>query len=431
MRRQRFLSVSLLGLFAAANAVAGSLAEPVSKVVPHIEDLVSPVTVRLRGLSAVDENIAWASGRDGTVIRTMDAGKTWSVFKVPGAEKLDFRDVEGFSAEEAVVLSIGPGEDSRVYRTSDGGSSWSLALQNTNPKAFFDCMDFHGREGRMLGDPVDGHFQVYQSSDAGRTWALMPDGPPAVRDEAAFAASGTCIFRGKDFTAIATGGAASRIVFSPDRLSGKNRWRGIEVPMATHAPSVGVFSLTEWDRNLMAVGGDFQKPDATGLADGFAASSHVIKFHQQPSAPAHMLPTSEGSKLVPEVRGKSWDTVKFEHFANFGGQPLGYRSGVSCLQRPVICIATGPGGTDVLPEDGRTAETWWEVWQMPAAERDANANGIRPITLDDFGFAPHWRQLSVEGYDSVDSTGRVFWLSGDGGRLGRLVLPEQNAETSK
>ncbi|MFL6373085.1 MAG: oxidoreductase, partial [Pyrinomonadaceae bacterium] len=51
-------------------------------------------TASFRGLAVVNEKIVWASGTGGTVIRTIDGGKTWNVIIVPGAEKLDFRDIE-------------------------------------------------------------------------------------------------------------------------------------------------------------------------------------------------------------------------------------------------------------------------------------------------------------------------------------------------
>jgi photosystem II stability/assembly factor-like uncharacterized protein len=43
-----------------------------------------------RGLSVVDEKVIWASGTEGTVIRTIDGGQHWNVIKVPDADKLDF-----------------------------------------------------------------------------------------------------------------------------------------------------------------------------------------------------------------------------------------------------------------------------------------------------------------------------------------------------
>ncbi len=67
-------------------------------------------TAGFRGLSVVNEKIVWASGTGGTVIRTINGGKSWDVMNVPGAEKLDFRDIEAFDAKTAYILSIGNGE---------------------------------------------------------------------------------------------------------------------------------------------------------------------------------------------------------------------------------------------------------------------------------------------------------------------------------
>src|SRR3546814_12041963 len=54
----------------------------------------SGVDVRLRGISAVDADVAWASGAKGTVLRTLDGGKHWRRIAVPGANDLDFRAIE-------------------------------------------------------------------------------------------------------------------------------------------------------------------------------------------------------------------------------------------------------------------------------------------------------------------------------------------------
>src|SRR5438128_1649897 len=83
-------------------------------------------TAAFRGLSVVNEKIIWASGTGGTVIRTIDGGETWKIIIVPGAETMDFRDIEAFDANTAYILSIGNGESSRIYKTTDGGASWKL-----------------------------------------------------------------------------------------------------------------------------------------------------------------------------------------------------------------------------------------------------------------------------------------------------------------
>ena len=87
-------------------------------------------TARLRGLSAVSDSVAWASGSLGTVLRTTNGGATWQSVGPPGTSALQFRDIEAFDADNAVILSIGNGTDSRVYVTSDGGATWTLVKAN-------------------------------------------------------------------------------------------------------------------------------------------------------------------------------------------------------------------------------------------------------------------------------------------------------------
>src|SRR6266480_1547055 len=89
-----------------------------------------------RGLCAASPKVAWVSGTKGTYGRTTDAGRTWSVGTVPGAEKLDFRDVEAFGETTAYLLSAGPGDASRIYKTADGGKNWVLLFKNPEAGAF-------------------------------------------------------------------------------------------------------------------------------------------------------------------------------------------------------------------------------------------------------------------------------------------------------
>src|SRR5689334_14288061 len=149
-----------------------------------------------RGVCAVGPDVAWVSGTKGTFARTTDGGKTWSVGTVPGADKLDFRDVEAFGADTAYLLSAGPGEDSRVYKTTDGGKTWKLQFKNAEPKAFFDAIAFWDeKHGIALSDPVDGKFLLVATDDGGATWAPLAEKsrPAALPNEGCFAASGTCL----------------------------------------------------------------------------------------------------------------------------------------------------------------------------------------------------------------------------------------------
>ena len=65
----------------------------------------SGVTARLRGVSAVTEQVAWASGENNTILRTADGGATWARVANPAPiDKLDFRDVEAVAPDVAYVL---------------------------------------------------------------------------------------------------------------------------------------------------------------------------------------------------------------------------------------------------------------------------------------------------------------------------------------
>jgi photosystem II stability/assembly factor-like uncharacterized protein len=297
--------------------------------------------VRLRGISAVDANTAWASGQKGTVLRTVDGGVHWQVMHVQGAQALDFRDVEALSAQVAVVLSIGPGDSSRVYRTDDAGQSWTLALQNKDSRGFFDCMVFEGERGWMLGDPVDGRYQLFATDNGGRDWRELANGPPADTDEAAFAASGTCIARLHGALAVASGGTRARIHLLRD---GQQQWQAVDTGMARRKPEAGVFSVVPLNGSWFAVGGDYRGESTPGNA------------------------ASGMGNAVERIIA-----------------PRGYRSGAACVGDKLPCIATGPSGTDLW--DGR-----------------------------------RWHALGDAGFDSIDLHGNAGWLSGDAGRLARIVI---------
>nr|MBA3916599.1 glycosyl hydrolase [Terriglobales bacterium] len=100
--------------------------------------LNSGTTENLRGVSAASPLVVWASGTHGTYLRTTDSGNTWTVRQVPGAEALDFRDVEAFGSNLAYLLSAGPGDQSRIYKTRDGGRTWVLQFTNREPTGFLD-----------------------------------------------------------------------------------------------------------------------------------------------------------------------------------------------------------------------------------------------------------------------------------------------------
>ena len=128
------LLVAVLALAATSIAVASPL-EVSSPGPPSSRAFAWQLTptgsaARLRGLSVVSSSVVWASGSLGTVLRTTNGGATWQSVGPPGTSNLQFRDIEAFDANTALILSIGTGTDSRIYRTTDGGQTWTLVFQN-------------------------------------------------------------------------------------------------------------------------------------------------------------------------------------------------------------------------------------------------------------------------------------------------------------
>ncbi len=227
-------------------------------------------TASFRGLEVINAKVIWASGTEGTVIRTVDAGKTWSVITVPGAEKLDFRGIKAFDANTAVIISSGPAEkgQAKIFRTTDGGKSWKLAFEEKRAGIFFDAVAFWDKQhGIVLSDPIDGKFALFTTDDGGLTWKQLPPSslPQALANEGAFAASNSClVVQGKNNVWFATGGASvARVFHSSNR--GKT-WQVAETPMHPANASSGIFSLAFSDeKNGIAAGGDYQKPEGSDL----------------------------------------------------------------------------------------------------------------------------------------------------------------------
>lgn len=220
-----------------------------------------------RGISVISSQVAWVSGTKGTVLRTMDGGKTWKDVHVPEAEGLDFRDIQAFDDKTAIVLSSGLGPLSRIYKTNNGGKSWSLLWTNPEKDGFYDALAFwNENNGMVLGDPVRGYFQLLITGDGGENWRLLPTNklPPALEKEGAFAASGTCLVVQGDRDAwFCTGGAKKARVFHTSNR-GEN-WTVHDTPIVAGIDSAGIFSLAFRDgKHGVVVGGDYRQPGKGG-----------------------------------------------------------------------------------------------------------------------------------------------------------------------
>jgi photosystem II stability/assembly factor-like uncharacterized protein len=270
----------------------------------------------IRGLSVVNDNVAWVSGSKGYVGLTTDGGKTWQWQQVKGFESSDFRDIEAFSAQKVVIMSSGT--PALIMATADGGKTWQVNYRNNDKAYFLDAMAFaDDKHGYAVGDPINGKFVLLETKNGGHSWAAMNNTPAALPNEACFAASGTCLNADKNIIKIVTGGSNSRVI-----TLANGKWAYRSLPLLQGKDSQGAFSLAIGDCNLVFVGGDYQD---NHRADSVACVANVCCYVAKAGFPQHA--------------------------------PAGFQSCVSWIGGNNF-ISTGTSGTNISTDSGLT---WQQI----------------------------------------------------------------------
>lgn len=258
----------------------------------------------------VDNNTVWVSGTNGTVGRSTDGGKTWKWIKVKNFETSDFRDIEGFDKQTAVIMAIA--SPAYILRTTDGGETWKTVFENHDKGMFLDAMEFwNDQSGIVIGDPVQNRFYIGRTFDGGKTWQNIPEKNKPVADsgEACFASSGTNIRKLNKQEAVFVSGGFSSHIFIRDKK--------ILLPIIQGTATTGANSVAvKNSKTMIVVGGDFNNKNDT------------IK---------NCAITRDG--------GITWNHPETS--------PHGYRSCVEYLGKNKW-IACGLNGVDISNDDGKT-----------------------------------------------------------------------------
>ncbi|RYZ58080.1 MAG: oxidoreductase [Chitinophagaceae bacterium] len=291
---------------------------------PRIDTLTSGKKTSLRGMSVVNDNVAWVSGSNGTVGRTINGGKDWKWFKVSRFDTADFRDIQAFDATTAIIMVVG--EPAYILRTTDGGESWKVVYENKTKGMFLDGMEFWNSEsGIVIGDPIDGKLFIARTFDGGHSWRAIPEQyrPSAADGEAIFAASGTSIRAlDRDEAVFVTGGKTSKVYIRDQKIN---------LPILQGKSSTGAFSIAVWDhqkrnggKKMIVVGGDY-------AADTVAS--------------ANCFYTTD--------RGQTWKAAT--------KPPSGYKSCVEYITENEV-IACGTSGVDYSFDGGKN---WTQISKEP------------------------------------------------------------------
>jgi len=286
-----------------------SLIAPAQTFIP----LTTNIPASFRGLDTYKNDVVWVSGSNGTVGYSTNSGIDWTWVNPVGYEKFDFRDIAIFSKKDAVIMSSG--SPAVILRTTDAGKTWKEVYKDERSSIFLDAMDFYGNTGYIVGDPIDGSFQLLKSTDKGKSWIDVSNDFMlyAEEGEAAFAASGSNIQAFKDFVLIGTGGAFSGFFYySPKKL----KIDKYECPIWYGNNSSGIFAIDFLD-------------DKTGIAVG---GNYMLDQDNR----NNVLLTYDG--------GKNWSKPETP--------VLGYRSDVMYLTKNKL-FATGTSGTDISYDGGK------------------------------------------------------------------------------
>lgn len=253
-----------------------------------VELLDSAHKTSIRGLSVVTDSVFWASGSNGMVARSTDGGQHIQWMQVPGYEKRDFRDVEAFDAQTAVIMAVA--EPAVILKTYNGGSSWEKVYEDTTKGMFLDAMLFtpDGKKGFVIGDPVQNNrAYLAATTNGGNSWLKVNDIsarqlPALAAGEAFFASSGTNLCFINEQLVFVTGGKKSRIVLF-------NHLRNDSLPLLQGAESTGANSIASSPvaPYAVVVGGDFSKDTIAQNNCVLVKLSHQTFSFSKPVTPPH------------------------------------------------------------------------------------------------------------------------------------------------
>ena len=375
----RAMQMIRLTLFLAVAALAA--AQTPGLAVWHMQE--SGTTAGLRGIFSVDGTVAWASGTGGSVLRTVDGGAHWTKCAVPDAAKdgasLDFRGVQAWDTDTAIVMASGPGDKSRLYKTTDGCKNWTLLFKNPDtPDGFFDSFWLNAiyGEGILLGDPVKGRFTVFDTADGGVTWKR--DQSRSLRlhglSLTAFAASNSSIGKARrgegdtrgpgtdSFPGFVTGGRDS--AFLIERWEGRSRTKA----RFSEGRNAAMFLLSDWNRRAIPLAAGTESAGAFAFAlrytgspcsdCGFGMYWHLVAVGGDYLKPNEAVGTAAYSD---SDGGWTWTASTIP--------PHGYRSAVQWSGALKAWITVGTNGSDISRDDGKTWQPLddgnWNALSLP------------------------------------------------------------------
>ena len=326
-----------------------------------IKILTEKKGISIRGLSVPSENVIWASGSRGSVVKSVDGGASFNWMQVKGYEQRDFRSIHAWNDKEAIIVAIAA--PAYILKTKDGGVSWNIVYENTDTAMFLDAIHFNdNNNGTVVGDPINKHIFLLSTKDKGETWQQVPTNyfrDSLMEGEAFFASSSSNIAQSNTQQFLVTGGLASRLWINGNAQ---------QIPIVQGKVSTGANSiaLSPNGKQILIVGGDFANDTNTYL--------NIVGLS------SFLTPNTDNKHL--SIKKTLWAINKRIT------SPNGYKSCVTFLTNNLV-VTCGTSGVDISKNKGRswnniTRESFHVVKKQPNTNKAIFAGsggriGIMPL----------------------------------------------------
>ena len=143
-------------------------------------------------IDIVDANVVWTATSqigDGSGVavqlwsRTIDGGLNWTSGSFTADTAYKVSNISAIDSNTCYIVTYNnvSSEDGLLFRTTDGGTTWDTIATSQiyaaavgtfpfpNIVHFFDAAN-----GMTMGDPRNGYYEIYTTTDSGATWTRVP-----------------------------------------------------------------------------------------------------------------------------------------------------------------------------------------------------------------------------------------------------------------
>ncbi len=310
-------------------------------------DMLLEDSISIRAIEIMGEDLAFAGSNGAYGIYNSAKDEVRVSRQQYDSISPEFRAVAGTS-EDFFMLSVA--NPALLYKTGDSGQM-ELVYKEEGEKVFYDAMTFwNDQEGIAMGDPVEDCLSVIITRDGGKSWNKLPCDqlPKAAEGEAAFAASNANIAVEGEKAWILSGGARSRVYFTPNK--GKT-WEVFETPLVQGKSTQGGYAMDFYDEQQgVIIGGDYTAPEENSgnkaITNDGGKTWELIADGQDPGykSSVRYVPGGDGKEMVAvgftgisysKDAGQSWKELSSEGFytIRFLNDSVAYAAGKNRLAK--------------------------------------------------------------------------------------------------